>query len=151
MNWDPCVEDPPYPEHHFQNAQNRGTVTTSYDNEYLTSTLKSNVSAGLLTDTVPVCYAHANLDSTETSYSATSLTYHFDFTVPSSKYYKITWDEVFTPDTGTPTTTPMSWTFNDLGATVGATESSPDNTIAVPSSNGITTIDNIVISCLRPS
>lgn len=126
----------------------------SYDNEDTTDDLKTRTLAAIDDDSTWAdggCYSFAHLDSTETSYSATKLIYHFDFTVPASKYYKITWDEVFTPESGSPTVTHKSWTFDDTGSTVGAPESSPDYTIDVPSSNGTTTIENIVISCLRPS
>ena len=96
------------------------------------------------------CSAYAHLPLDESSYSITKFSYSFSFIVPASKYYKITWDEVFTPDSGSPSTTPKSWIFDDPTVTVGASRNSSSNIIPPPASNGTTTIENIVVLCIRP-
>jgi hypothetical protein len=62
--------------------------------------------------------------------------------------YKITWDRVSTPSGGSPTVTPMEYTWDGV-ATVTPTESEPvpgDNT-ATPGTAVEITIENIVVTC----
>jgi hypothetical protein len=88
------------------------------------------------------------------TYSILESKYYFAFQTPPNGYYKLTWDETFTPDGGgAPTSTPRTFTWDGTtpsGYNVADPTTwpvTPTLEVDPPASNGTITITNLVVAC----
>jgi hypothetical protein len=141
------------------------TVSGSFTNEYATAELQSNTVTSLpdwgdLSTFSPGSggeLASAELNSDGSSYSIMESKYQWAHPVPPLGYYKLTWDEVFTPDSGGPVSTPKSYVWD--GTTPGGYNPSDNTTwptssifeVDYPSSNGSISMANLGVSCIPSS
>lgn len=125
-----------------------GTATNTLSNEYTTSDLSDDVSTNLPYFSGPFSDAYctgAYYDISSDELTITKRKMEYKFTLPSlSGYscYKLTWDEVFTPEGGGSTTvTSKSYLWN------GTDTETSVYTINVPANQGTTVVSNITASC----
>lgn len=137
------------------------TTVDTFTSEYSTSTLESDTVSALpawgtmpgFGGGYPSHLASAELSSTEATYSILQSKYQFAHPVPPNATYKLTWVERFTPDTGSPTDTPKSYTWDGTVPSGYASSNSstwPKTTIFEvdqPSSNGSVSIHNLAVDC----
>ncbi len=142
-------------------------VTTSLSDEYLTSALKTNTVAALPAyddDWNDTAGSYANLSTDEITYSIRESRYRFRFKIPKVGFgtcYKLTWIERFTPEAGgSPTDTPRCIIWDgvtpsgydpDTPSTypILGDGTNPYFSVPIPTSDGTTTVENVVAECLR--
>ena len=125
-----------------------GVPTSTLSSEYTTALLTSDAVAavgsytGFATGTVGVTpIASFDLDGDELTASVKEGEYYFLLpTLTGASCYKLEWNETFTPESGSPTTTARSYLWNGTD-TVTSTRS-----ISVPGTQGTTTITDLVAS-----
>jgi hypothetical protein len=144
--------DPPAPD-----SEVNGSLTLSVP--YSDGQLEAEVDAAMPADfpnTTSGSYYNFTVD--HLTLSKREGIYWFTFTAPISRArpnpcYHITWKERFTPTTGSPVDIPKSWTWDGeipegYDPADGETwPRSPDFTVPIPTTNGITTVEEIVVSC----
>ena len=102
--------------------------------------------------------SYYNLTTDGRTLSIRESVYWISFPVPTNRKrpnlcYNITWDEVFYPDVGSPTITNKNWEwdgtipgdYNPLDPLTWP--KTPEYTISIPTSNGTTTVTNVVATC----
>ncbi len=133
--------------------------STSYSSEYTDEMLQADV-VGALGDWPNLALGNdhdliASAELISGSYSVLEGKYQWKHPLPPGGYYKITWDEVFTPDLGgAPTTTPQTYTWDGTkppayDPTDATTWPGSDvREVDFPMENGDVTLANVVISCI---
>lgn len=138
-----------------------GSWTFTLSDEYTTDDLKAYAVASLspYSDySVSGCsvLAAASLASDELSYNIQAGKYKIAFQIPkvgNGSCYKITWNETFTPDTGSPVVTAKSYTWDgSIPSGYDSTDNttwptSDEHTVDVPSSNGSVSVTDLVAVC----
>lgn len=130
----------------LDNVAVSGTVTETLSNEFTTALLISDTQAAM--PSFPGTWADTpvtirDLSSDETTYAEQQAQYKFELpSMAGVTSYGIAWVERFTPyGGGGATDTPRSYTWDGVATETGV------YTLPVPSTNGETHIEDIVITC----
>lgn len=125
------------------------SLSVEFTDEEIIDKMLSNVGTpGTLSSCGTSIIASFSLSSDGLTASGKRGEYAFPIPEDAPACYKITWDRVETPSTGSPTVTPMSYTWDGVATqTPTYSEDVPGDNTAAPGYSNAITIENIVVTC----